>query len=238
MRNTAAVFQREVAAFFGHPLAPIVLSLFLGLLALTSLWLDDLYQGGVASMRRPFFWMSASFLFFVPAITMRLLAEERRTGSLEMLVTLPLSSGQIVVGKWLAAVSMVAAALLLTLGWPVSLALLGDLDWGPVVGGYVGLLLQGAALAAIGVAASALTENQIVAFLLAAVLGLLPWVVGLALPLVPATWVPLVQYLTFDYHFSNLARGVLDTRSLVFYGGVIALGLHAAVSALELRRLS
>lgn len=216
----------------------MALSAFAAVLAVLALWFDDVLAGRVASMRRPFFWISTAFLFFVPAITMRLLAEERRSGTLHLLSTLPLRPAEIVVGKWLAAVVMVAVALGLTLGYPVALAMLGPLDPGPVIGGYLGLLLLGAALAAVGVATSAATDNQVIAFLLALALSVGPWLVGQALPLVPAGWVPLVQLFTFEYHFANLARGVLDTRSLVFFGGVIAVGLRAAVLTLEHRRLA
>ena len=237
MHRTLTVFRRELLGFFAHPLAYFVLTAFVAVNAALSLWFDDLLAGGVASMRRPFYWISLSFLFFVPAITMRLLAEERRSGTLHMLSTLPLRPAEIVVGKWLAAVVVVAVALALTLGYPIALRALGPLDLGPVVGGYLGLLLLGAALAAAGIATSASTENQVVAFLGALALSIGPWLVGQALPLVPAKWVPVVQLFTFEYHFSNLARGVIDSRSLVFFGGVIAIGLRSAVWVLEDRRL-
>jgi ABC-2 type transport system permease protein len=236
--NVAAIFRRELAGFFGHPLAYIVLTLHLGLLTAFSLGFDDVLASGVASMRGPFFWIAACFLFLIPAVSMRLLAEERRSGSLEMLGTLPLTSLEVVVGKWLAAVALLTAALLLTFSWPIALAHHGDLDWGPVLGGYLGLLLQGAAFAAIGTFASAVTENQVIAFLLSLTACLLPWALGFFLPLVPGDWLPLVQYLTFEYHFTNLARGVVDSRSIVFYGSVVVVGLRLAVLVLENRRLS
>jgi ABC-2 type transport system permease protein len=237
VRNAWVVLRRELLGLFGHPLAYVALIAFAGLVALLSLWFDDVLRGGVATMNRPFFWISACFLFFVPAITMRLIAEERRSGSLHLLATLPLRPVDIVLGKWLAAVVTIAVALAMTVGYPLALARLGPLDWGPVVGGYLGLLLMGGAFAAVGVATSAVTESQVIAFLLAAVVCAVPWVVGSALPLVPAAWVPVVQTFTFEYHFSNLARGVVDTRSLVFFGGVIAVGLRSAVLVLEHRRL-
>ncbi len=209
----------------------IVLSVFV-------LGFDDVLLGGSVSMRRPFRWMAACFVFLLPAVTMRLLAEEQRTGSMHLLGTLPVTPGEIVVGKWLAAVVLVACALVLTLPIPVVLASLGELDWGPVAGGYLGLLLGGAAFAAIGTATSALTENQIVAFLLAATACLLPALAGAALPLLPTALVPAVEYISFEYHFANLARGVLDSRSVVFFGSVIAVALRMAAALLEHRRLA
>src|SRR5687767_14620075 len=104
LHNVLAIFRRELWGFFGHPIAYIVLTLFLLLLSAFTLWFEDVFAAGVASMRGPFFWTAACFLFLIPAVTMRLLAEERRTGSLEILGTLPLTSGEIVTGKWLAAV--------------------------------------------------------------------------------------------------------------------------------------
>jgi ABC-2 type transport system permease protein len=236
--NVYAIFRRELAGFFGHPLAYIVLTLFVLLLSVFTLWFDNLLATRVASMRGPFFWTAACFLFLVPAVTMRLVAEERRTGSLELLGTLPLTSTEIVVGKWLAAVALIAVGLGLTVSWPIALSMLGDLDWGPVIGGYVGLLLLGSAFAAIGTFTSALTENQVVAFLLSFAACLLPWAFGFFLSMVPGDLVPFVQYLTFEYHFTNLARGVLDSRSLIFYASVCVVGLRLAALVLEQRRLS
>ncbi len=189
-------------------------------------------------MRRPFPRMPVCLLMLVPATTMGLLVEERRNRTDLVLCSLPFHTSTVVVGKWLAAVATVAAALLLTLPWPVMLSVYGQLDPGPVAGGYLGLLLAGAALAAVGVAASAAADSVVVAFLLSLVAGLLPWLVGFALPLLPASAVGVVQYLTFDYHFSNLARGVLDSRSVVFFASICGLFLRLAVHALEHRRLS
>lgn len=236
--NVATIFRRELFGYFGQPLAYIVLTLFTLLLALPSLWFQDVLLAGKASLRTPFFWTAVAFLFVVPAITMRALAEERRTKTLEILGTLPLRAGEIVAGKWLAAVGIVAVALLLTLSYPVAMSLLGELDWGPVVGGYLGLLLVGAAFAAVGVAASALTQFQILAFLVSLSVCLVPWALGFLLPFVPPELVGWVQYATFEYHFANLARGVLDTRSLVFFASVIVVALRVAVLTLEHRRLS
>jgi len=238
MRNVLTICGRELRGTFGQPTAWVSLALFVGLLAVFSLWFDDVLRAGIVSMRRPFLWMAACFVFLIPAITMRLLADELRTGTLQILTTLPVSNTEIVVGKWLAAVALVGLALGLTGTYPIALASLGDLDWGPVAGGYLGLLLAGSAFAAISTAASALTERQVLAFLMSLTACLIPWLAGFALPLVSTTWVPLVEYLSFEYHFSNLARGVIDTRSLVFFVTVIAVSLRTAVLILDHRRLA
>jgi len=238
MRNALVVCGRELGSAFRRPLAYAVLGAWVGLVGLLTLWFDDVLAGGIASMRRPFFWMGACLLLLVPASTMRLIAEERRSQTLLVLQSLQMGPVELVVGKWLSAVALVAAALALTLPWPAMLAAYGAVDVGPLLGGYLGLLLGGATLAAVGTASSAATDSQVVAFLLALVACLVPWLVGLALPLVPADQVALVQPLTFEYHFSNLARGVLDTRSLVFFGAVTTVALRLAVHLLEQRRLA
>jgi ABC-2 type transport system permease protein len=238
LTNVGAIFRRELASYFNSALAYIIVPVFLLLVGGFSLYFQDILAAGVATMRTVFFWSAVFFLLLIPAVTMRLFAEERRTGSLELLVTLPVGEPEIVLGKYLASLSLIATALLLTLSYPITLGMLGDLDLGPVIGGYIGLFLLGAAFAAIGAAASALTSNQVVAFLIALIVCMVPFVSGYALAKVPTNVLPIVQYMSFDYHFNNLARGVIDSRNLIFYGSVIGLFLHLAVFSLERRRLS
>jgi ABC-2 type transport system permease protein len=238
MRKIGAICAREFWSYFDSPLAYIVVPVFLVLVGSFSLFFQDVFDAGVASMRTVFFWSAVFFLLFIPAVTMRLFAEERRTGSIELLVTLPVTETEVVLGKFLAALGLLAVGVLLTLPYPVTLSMAGDLDWGPVAGGYVGLLLLGASFTAIGTAASCFTSNQVIAFLVAVLVSLLPFATGFALQAVPAKILPLVQYLSFDYHFNNLARGVIDTRNLVFYASIIAVALQLAVHGLERRRLA
>ena len=237
MRNVMAIFRREFAGYFDSPLAYIIVPVFLGLVGGFSLFFQDVLAEGVASMRTVFFWCAVFFLLLIPGVTMRLFAEEQRTGSIEMLVTLPVTEGEMVLGKYLAALALMTVALGLTVTYPITLSQLGALDWGPVVGGYLGLFLLGEAFTAIGTAASAMTRSQVVAFLIAVVVCLLPFASGFALGQVPPSILPVVQYLSFDYHFNNLARGVVDSRNLLYYGSVVALFLHVAVFNLERRRL-
>lgn len=258
MTNVLAIARRELSAYFDSPLAYFVVPVYVVLVGGFALWFDDVFVAGTASLRSVFLWSAVFLVLLVPAITMRLFAEERRTGSIELLVTLPVTEGQLVLGKYLAALSLVAVAVATTLPYGLALGWLGTpevategaaprlvraltesgLDLGPTITGYVGLLLLGAALAAIGTAASSLTSNQIVAFLLALVVSIFPLVTGFFLERVPAALLPLVQYLSFDYHFDNLARGVVDTRNLVFWATLAAVSLHVAVFSLERRRLS
>lgn len=238
MRAVLAIYRRELSSYFDTSLAYIVIPVFLALVGGFSLFFQDILATGVASMRTVFFWSAVFFLLLIPAVTMRLFAEEKRTGSIEMLVTLPVDEGAMVLGKYLASLTLMTLALALTVTYPATLASLGDLDWGPVIGGYVGMFLLGAAFTAIGTAASALTSNQIVSFLVALLVCLVPFASGYALSTVPAFVLPVVQYVSFEYHFNNLARGVIDTRDLIFYGSVVALFLHLAVWSLERRRLA
>ncbi|MCB9760162.1 MAG: ABC transporter permease subunit [Alphaproteobacteria bacterium] len=238
MRTIWAIFRREFAGYFDSALAYIVIPVFLLLVGVFSLWFNDIFATGLATMRVVHFWSAMFLVLLIPAVTMRLFAEEHRTGSLELLATLPVTERQLVLGKYSAAVALILVALGLTLPYAITLSRLGELDWGPVIGGYLGLALLAAAYTAIGTAASTVTSNQIVAFLLAMAICMVPYVTGFFLHRVPGDLLPLVQYLSFDYHFNGMARGVIDSRSLVFYATVDALALHVAVFALEQRRLS
>ncbi len=237
LTHVSAIYRRELSSYFDSPLAYIVIPVFLGLVGAFSLYFQDLFGGGTATMRPVFFWASVFMLLLIPAITMRLFAEEHRTGSLELLVTLPVGEPAIVLGKFLAAFSLVSVAILLTLSYPVTLLMLSEIDLGSIVGGYIGLFGLGAAFTAIGTAASVSTKNQIVAFMLALVVCTIPFASGFALAQVPATFLPIVQFLSFETHFNNLARGVVDSRDLFFYGSIVGVFLHMAVFGLERRRL-
>ena len=237
MKTPLAIYRRELAAFFHSALAYIALPLFWFLIGLFSLYLDDLFDKGLAHMGSVFRWIALFMVLLVPALTMRTLAEERRSGSLELLQTLPVSDGQIVLGKFLAVLTVVWVGLAFTLIYPITLSQVGELDWGPVLGGYLGLGMMAAAYCAIGIAVSAFTKSQILAFLVSMVLCLVPYATGFFLEQVPASWLPIVQQLSFDFHLSSLSRGVLDSRNLVFYFSVVLVALHVAVFALEERRL-
>lgn len=237
LTHVAAIFRRELSSYFDSPLAYIVIPVFLVLVGGFSLYFQDLLGGGLATMRPVFFWASVFMLLLIPAITMRLFSEEHRLGSIELLVTLPVGEQAIVLGKFLAAFTLVAVAIAMTLTYPITLMFLSDVDLGPIVGGYIGLLGLGAAFTAIGTATSVGTRNQIVAFLLALGICTLPFASGFALSQVPAAILPVVQFLSFETHFNNLARGVIDSRDLIFYASIVALFLHIAVFGLERRRL-
>lgn len=234
MGTTLAVARREFRSFFNSPVAYIVLGGFL----LTAGWLyfSTLFVAGQASLRGFFAVAPVLFVVFAPAVTMRLLAEERKSGTLELLLTLPVHDWQVVGGKFLAAMGMVGVGLLLTLPYPLSVAALtapgASFDWGPVVMGYVGLVLLASSFLALGLWASALSRNQIVGFIVGLLLCFAFYAVDKFAVVLPQTLAALFQYLSVDYHFDNIARGVLDTRDVLFYVTLTTVGLGLTVRTL------
>jgi len=173
--------------------------------------------------------------FYVPALTMRLIAEEKKAGTFELLTTMPVADMDIVLGKYLAAVVLLGVAYLFSLPHVITIGLLGKLDAGATFAGYLGLLLLGAGYMAVGILASALTENQIVAFIIAFFATLSLSLVDKLLMFVPKSMASILEYLSAEYHFNNIARGVIDTRDLVYYASLILLGLYFSARAVQRR---
>ena len=233
MKQVLAITRKELAGYFGSPLALIFLGAFVGVTLFVFFWVDAFFARGISDVRPLFQWMPLLLIFLVAALTMRQWSEEQRSGTLEMLMTLPVKPWQLVLGKFLAVMSMVALALALTLPLPITVAMLGNLDWGPVVGGYLASLLLGAAYAAIGLFISALTDNQIVALILTVLLGGIFYLVG-------ASSVTdffgegvggLMRSIGTGSRFESIQRGVIDLRDLVYYltlaGTFLLLNIHA-----------
>jgi ABC-2 type transport system permease protein len=172
--------------------------------------------------------MPVIFSLTIPAITMRLFSEEYRSGSYEILGTLPVSTADIVAGKSLSALALSAFMLLPTLCYPVIVSFLGDLDWGPVVGAYIGALFLSAAYIALGVFFSSTTKNQIVAFILSAVLCLFLSLIDQMLAVIPAGLGQVLQALSAGHHFNNISRGIVDSRDILYFLSLTYLFLHAA----------
>ena len=237
MRNIMAIFEKEWSSYMNGSLFYVVVPAFLLMVGFFSLYFQDMFAVGVVSMRSVFFWCALSYLLLIPAITMRSFSQEFQSGSFELMATMPIRDEELVFGKFLSAVSLLFVTLLLTFTYPMTLSWLGELDWGVVLGGYVGIFLLGTSFVAIGLAASASTNNQINAFLFALILSLIPFLIGYTLNRVPEDWLPFVQYISFEYHFNNLARGVIDSRNIIYYGSVIALALHITLFQIARRRL-
>lgn len=161
------------------------------------------------------------FLFFIPAITMRLFSEEVKSGTIEILTTLPIRDYEIIVGKYLSAFALMSVALILTVIHPVTVSFIGDIDFGRVLGTYLGLFLLGASFISVGIFSSSLTKNQIVAFIICFFICFAFFIIGKLLIVIPVGLVPLIGFLGIDSHFENIAKGIIDSRDLVYYFSVI-----------------
>jgi ABC-2 type transport system permease protein len=233
MQNTLVIFRKELRSFFNSPVAYVVIVVFLAIVG----WFfsTNLFLANVASLRVVFEIVPLVFLFFAPAVTMRLLAEERKAGTLELLATRPVRDLEIVLGKFLAAWALLGAALVPTLVYAVTVAALGRVDPGPVVAGYLGLLLLGGAYVAIGLWASSITENQIVAFIVGFLVMLAFFLFDKVLVFIPESLQSVFEFLSIDHHFSSIARGVLDTRDLIYFASLLGFSLYLTTVSLERR---
>ena len=229
--NTASVLRREIRGFFFSPIAYIVIGLFLivsGWTFFTPFFLDNR-----ADMRDFFAQLPHVLSFVVPAITMRLFSDEYRTGTFEITRTLPLSLLAIVGGKFIAALVFVAVMLVPTVSYAIFVSVLGNLDWGPVLGGYAGAIMLGGAFCAIGVFASSLAKNQIVAYVIGLALCAAFTFIDRSIWLFGGGAAGVVQYLAGDFHFQNIAKGIFDTRDLVYFLSVAALALYGTALVLD-----
>lgn len=233
MNNTWTIALREFKAYFISPIAYVYLITFL--VVTTWLFFRGYFLIGQADMRIFFGTMPWIFLFFVPAVAMGKWAEERKAGTLEILFTLPARDMEIVIGKFIAGLALIATALVLTIPIAITVSLTGDLDWGQVAGGYIGSLLMGGAYLAIGLTISSLTENQIIAFILGVAASFLMLIMGTPLVVGGATNIltQALQYLGLETHFQSIARGVIDSRDVIYYLSLICFLLFLNLKALK-----
>jgi ABC-2 type transport system permease protein len=236
MNAILAIWRRELQAYFNSAIAYLFITVFL--LLAGWFFFSGFFIAGQADIRGLLELIPILFLFFVPALTMRLISEEKRAGTLELLVTYPVRDDQVIVGKFLAALSLLTVAIAGTFAWTLTVSALGDLDQGMVATGYLGMLLMGAAYTAIGLLASSLTQNQIVGFILGIGMILLLFLLDKVLFFVPAGLVGLFEFLSIDAHYHSMIRGVVDSRDLIYYGSVIVLGLYLASLSLGRRKWS
>lgn len=233
MKNTLTIARREFRSYFNSPAAYIVGGLFL--LVVAAMFWNSFFLEQRASVRRLFFWAYIASVVVGPAITMGLLAEEKRNGTLELLITYPVRDSEVVLGKYLGALGLYTVLLALTLPQVFSVASMGPLDWGPVWSGYLGLLLSGGAFLAIGVLASSWTSNQLIALIVALAIGSFFSVIRHLLFFLPEGLASVFEWLSFGYHSDSLERGVIDTRDVFFFISVIGLALGLAFRSLESR---
>ena len=235
MHNIRTIYRKELAAYFKSPAAYIYLvffALFNGYFFTNMFFLFN-----QSDMRALFGVVPMVFLFFVPVVAMGLIAREKNMGTAEVIATLPIKDVEVVVGKYLSGVTLILAGLAFTLVHVFTLLAVGsNTDYGAVACGYLGLALVGAFYASIGIFASSLTDNQVVAFIIAAVLVLVFFLMDKLLMFVPISVAGLIQFLSVEYHLSNISRGVIDSRNLVYFGTLIWLFLTLTVRVVEMRK--
>jgi ABC-2 type transport system permease protein len=253
VRGWLPVFKKEMRLYFGSPVAYAVGTFFLFLAAL--FFTPNFLQYADLSMRsamqpqmgqslnatetilRPLVYnMAVVLLFFIPMLTMRLFAEEKRSGTMELLLTYPLRDGEVLAGKFLAALALYASILALTVTYPIIVAWFTRIEWGAVLTGYLGLLLVGAAFLSIGLFVSSLTENQIVAGFGALAVLLTLWLLGWFADSAQGTLRIVIQQAAIIEHMESFAKGVLDTKDLVYYLSVTAFALFLTLRSLESKR--
>jgi ABC-2 type transport system permease protein len=252
MNNTLAIAQKEIRAYFASPIAYIVIGLFALLfgyffVAILAWFVQQGTQMAMSmgpstmnvnqQMVRPLLLnMTVVLLFVLPMITMRTYAEEKRSGTMELLLTSPLTDLQIILGKFIGAMALFATMLLVTLVYLLMLFAFGKPEWKPIATAYLGLLLMGGCFISVGLLISSLTRNQIVAGMLTFGVFLLLWVVDWIGAFVGPTFEPLVNYLSITQHFDDFAKGVIDTRHVIYYASFMTFGLFLTAKSVDSER--
>jgi len=231
MRQVVHIFRKEFSAYFISPIAYIVISIFL--LVTGWFFFATFFLFNQANLRTFYTLLPVVFAFVIPAITMRLISEELNVGSDEILLTMPVTFRDVILGKFFASVALIVAMLIPTLAYPLTVSFMGQLDWGPVVGGYVGAVFLGAAFSAIGLFASALTRNQIIAFIIGLTICFTLTLIDKMLYFLPQSLLGVFAYLGADFHFQNIAKGIIDTRDILYFVSICFVGLYGAYLALQ-----
>lgn len=242
MRNIITLFKRELGSYFATPVAYVFIVIFLIMSGAMTFYLGNLYERGQADLS-PFFqyhpWL---YLFLVPAISMRLWAEERKSGTIELLMTLPISVGQSVIGKFLAAWMFIGIALILTFPIWITVNYLGNPDNGVIFAAYLGSFLMAGGFLAIGSCISAMTKNQVIAFIITVVICFLfllagsPLVLNFFKALIPQNIVDAISSLSFLTHYASLAKGVIDIRDVIYFVSLIGFWLYANTIIVEMKK--
>ncbi len=242
MNNIMAIARRELANYFATPVAYVFIVIFLALTGVFTFYLGGFYERGQADLQPFFLYHPWLYLFLIPALSMRLWSEERKAGTIELLMTLPISTWQAVLGKFLAAWAFTTIALFLTFPIWITVNYLGDPDNPVILAGYLGSLLMAGAFLAVGAAISSLTRNQVIAFVITVVLcfGFIlsgfPLVLDFFRGWLPHGVVMSIAYLSFWTHFDSITKGVIDLRDVIFFGSFIACWLFANVILVEMKK--
>ncbi|GIX10917.1 ABC transporter permease subunit [Elioraea sp.] len=242
MRTTLIVARRELAAYFATPVAYVFIVIFLVMLGALTFQVGNFFDRGQADLAPFFTFLPWLYLLLIPAITMRLWAEERRSGTIELLLTLPVAMWQAVVGKFLAAWAFAAIALALTFPMVITVNVLGTPDNGVILAGYAGALLIAGCYLSIGAALSATTRNQVIAFVLATAVCFAftvfgsPLVAGFVAEVIPASVLDAAQRVSLIGRYESITRGVIAVRDLVFFATFIGFWLYANAVIVDLRK--
>ena len=242
LKNIKAVIKKELKGYFSSPVAYVFTIIFLLLCGFFTFSVSHFYEAGQADLRAFFVWLPWIFLFLVPSVAMRLWADERRSGTLELILTLPIRLPEVILGKFLAAWLFISFSLVLTFPLVLTAAYLGDPDMGAIAAAYVGAFLMAGAYLSIGTMTSSLTRNQVISFIVSVVICLFFILAGWS-PVTDAMsgWAPLwlvdiVSGFSFMTHFASLARGVIDLRDIVYFLSVMGFMLFANAVILDNRR--
>ncbi len=235
IKNPAVIImKRELLAYFTSPVAYIVIGLFLAFSGF--LFFSIFFLMNRADLRPFFTNLPLLFAFFIPAITMRLFAEEQKTGTMETLMTLPVSTVEVVTGKYLAALKFSVIMLVPTISYAVTASFFGTLDVGATFCGYIGAILLAAAFCSVGIFASSITKNQIVAFFVAFTICILLALIDQFLLFLPTTAVNFFQFLSAGSHFTSISRGIIDSRDVIYFVSVCAIFFTLTVKTLNAKK--
>jgi ABC-2 type transport system permease protein len=237
MHNIKTILFKELKSYFNSAIAYIVIIVFLVIAGI--LFSISFFPNNIASLRDffgNFFIQLILFVVFIPAITMRSFSEEKKQGTLELLLTKPVQDYELIAGKYLAAFLLVCVALIPTLIYCLAVFYLGPLAFYEVISGYIAFLLMSAMYVGIGIFVSSLTENQIVAFIVSVLIALFFFLVGKFLMILPLPLISFFEFLTTDYHFNNITRGVIDTRDVIYYFSMVFFTVFLTKVSLESRK--
>ena len=235
MNNIIHIYLKELRSYFNGPMAYIFLVIFS--LVTGYFFSNTFFIFGQSDMRALFQIVPLVYLFFIPAITMGIISKEKNTGTMEVMCTLPIKDHEFVLGKYLAILTLLEVALFLTGVMFINLIFVGtNIDYGAVFTGYLGLFLAGAVYASMGLFASSLTDNQVVGFIIAIFFVLIFFLIDKLLIFMPHSIAGTMQYLSIDYHLSNISKGVLDTRNLIYFFSMITLFIMLTIESLNSRK--
>jgi len=221
MRQIKTIAIKEFKDYFISPIAYIVISLFL--IVTGWFFFSTFFIYGRADLRDFFSLLPITFSFIIPAITMRLFSEEKNVGSYETLLTMPVSFTDIALGKFFAATLFTTSMLIPTISYPVFISFIGEIDPGPVIGGYIGAIFLAAAYCSLGLFASSLTRNQIIAFIIGCSLCFILTILDKLLFFMPAKIISVIEFISASSHFSNISRGIIDSRDILYFVSVVVI---------------